>query len=239
MLSYYGSKSNIAARYPGPVKGLPLIEPFCGFAHYALEHFENDVYLYDKWPVIIDIWKWLQSCSQNDILSLPKTMRPGESVDNIKFDCEAQRNFYGFIIGAGQQYPVRTAGARRTTHRPNAIKYCLTNCANQLYKIQHWKISCSHYLDITDQDKTATWFIDPPYQFGGHKYAMSSLKIDFTQLATWCKLRSGKVIVCENTKADWLPFVPMLTQRGSNGTATEAIYTNFPTHFHNLQSALF
>ena len=56
------------------------------------------------------------------------------------------------------------------------------------------------------ENEEATWFIDPPYQFGGHEYKCSNKQIDFAKLAEWCEDRNGQAIVCENTKATWLPF---------------------------------
>ncbi len=236
MFSYYGSKANIVRLYPKP-RYPKIKEAFAGSGRFSLEHFEHDVLLVDKWPVIIDVWKWLQQCSTNDILSLPRRLTHGDSLHDITFDCQAQKDFYGFIVGAGAERPRRTVGYRRTTHRPNAINHCLKETAAQLYKIKHWNFVCGDYLDMVNEE--ATWFIDPPYQHGGHKYTMSNAKIDFTQLAQWCNTRQGDVIVCENTKADWLPFIPLIKQRGSNATTTEAIFTNFPTHFHNIQHKLF
>ena len=50
----------------------------------------------------------------------------------------------------------------------------------------------------------STWFIDPPYTVGGFWYKFS--QIDYQHLSTWCRERKGLSIVCENNKADWLPF---------------------------------
>ena len=107
--------------------------------------------------------------------------------------------------------------------------------ADNLYKIKHWNIIYGCYQDI--QNLNATWFIDPPYQFGGHAYKES--KIDFSHLSQWCKSRNGQVIVCENTKANWLDFKPIKRIRSiSSSATTEAIWTNYHTHFNNLQTTL-
>ena len=82
----------------------------------------------------------------------------------------------------------------------------------------------------------ATWFIDPPYQFGGHAYVEN--KINFNHLSNWCKTREGQVIVCENTKADWLPFKPMINNKGTHKITTEAIWSNIPTNYDNEQQKL-
>lgn len=53
----------------------------------------------------------------------------------------------------------------------------------------------------------ATWFIDPPYRGRpGSHYRYGSKLIDYTNLAAWCQMLPGQVIVCEQHGADWLPF---------------------------------
>lgn len=52
--------------------------------------------------------------------------------------------------------------------------------------------------------------------------------------------RSGQVVVCENTKADWLPFKPMKQiQGGANTNTTEAIWSNHITNYDNEQIKMF
>lgn len=71
MFSYYGSKSRVVDLYEPPKYGV-IIEPFAGSARYSLKYFDREIELYDTYSVVTDIWKWLQSCSEKDILSLPK-----------------------------------------------------------------------------------------------------------------------------------------------------------------------
>ena len=59
-------------------------------------------------------------------------------------------------------------------------------------------------------------------------------------MANWCKSRLGQVIVCENTKATWMNFKPILQIQGvSNTNTTEAIWTNFKTQYDSIQQDLF
>jgi 16S rRNA G966 N2-methylase RsmD len=109
--------------------------------------------------------------------------------------------------------------------------------ANDLYKIRHWKIKQGDYRDIPNE--SATWFIDPPYQNGGHKYTQGNGAIDFHRLAEWCKERQGQVIVCENTKADWLPFWRMKDLNGAYSKTAEAIWCNHETGYEVTQMSLF
>jgi 16S rRNA G966 N2-methylase RsmD len=74
--------------------------------------------------------------------------------------------------------------------------------ASQLRCIRHWKIIEGDYT-LAPNDR-ATWFVDPPYQVAGSHYVHR--RIDYAALASWCRDRSGQVIVCENAGASWLPF---------------------------------
>ena len=71
MIPYFGSKSNLAGKYPPP-KHSKIIEPFAGSARYSLKYYNRDILLIDKYPVIIEIWHYLQNVSESDILGLPK-----------------------------------------------------------------------------------------------------------------------------------------------------------------------
>lgn len=236
MFSYYGSKTNLVGLYPKP-KYDTIIEPFAGAAKYALKYFEKEVLLIDKYPVLIRIWKWLQQCSPNDILKLPRTLKDTDRLDVINFDCDEAKLFMGFIIGCGAERPRIKATFRKTIMRPNHINYNLKKVASNLFKIKHWKIIEGDYTMAPNI--YATWFIDSPYQHGGHSYVMSNKAIDYSELATWSMERKGQVIVCENTKANWLPFKPMIVQRGSLKTTTEAIWCNMLTIYNLEQQKLF
>lgn len=230
MFSYYGSKSKIVDYYPPP-KYKKIIEPFAGSARYSLKYWQNDIFLVDKYDVIINNWKWLQQCSENDIKKLP-VMKIGETLDDYNLSVD-EKIFMGFIVQQG------TTGMRKTvsSYAVDGIKSQLNNIASQLFKIKHWEIKLGDYTEIENIE--AAWFIDPPYQFGGHEYKYSNKKINFTELAEWCKSRSGQTIVCENTKANWLSFKPMIEMQGAAFKTTEAIWSNYPTNYDNIQIKLF
>lgn len=232
MWSYYGSKSKVIDCYPKP-KFDKIIEPFAGTARYALKYFDKDVLLVDKYYGIIQIWKWLQKCSPKDINDLPNPKR-GDDLHNFKFDCKEAQLLMRFMIGGGLSHPQwivspQGFGGGVESGKKNIIK--------NLYKIKHWHIVYGEYHQI--QNQKATWFIDPPYQFGGHKYIESNKNIDFIKLAKWCIEREGQQIVCENTKANWLPFKSMKLLHGSTFKTTEAIYSNFKHAYNDEQTKLF
>lgn len=239
MWSYYGAKTNIVDLYPKP-KHDKIIEPFAGTARYSLKYFEKDVLLVDKYEVIVKIWKWLQLCSENDILKLPR-LGPGQTLNDFDFDCEEAKLLMGFIVQFGVATPGLTPSATKINpgshSRGNFINYAIRRISKNLFKIRHWKIIQSSY-DLIDNE-TATWFIDPPYQTGGHKYKHSNKDIDFTELADYCSSRKGQVIVCENSKADWMPFVHLKRHQCQKGLKSETIWSNETTAYDMQQQKLF
>lgn len=223
MFGYYGSKSKIVKLYPKP-QFTKIIEPFAGSAQYSLLYWDRDVTLVDKYEVIVRLWKWLQQCSKHDILSIPH-IQVGQTVDDLSFDCEEQKLLLGFLITGAPATPKKTPSKWKVVDRPNTQNYKLTLIANNLYKIKHWNIQLGDYKDIPNEE--ATWFIDPPYQFGGEYYKCSNKDIDYTKLKDWCINRMGQIIVCENSSANWLDFTPLTTMRGNKKTTVECMWTNY------------
>jgi site-specific DNA-adenine methylase len=232
MFSYYGSKSKIVDYYPPP-KHRKIIEPFAGSARYSLKYWENDVLIVDKYNVIVEVWHFLKNASKQDILRLPN-LKKGDDLRNFDLS-DIEKKFLGFVIKSGDVSPKNIVCANRGDE--NQIKSILKNIANQLFKIKHWEIKQGCYTDL--KNETATWFIDPPYQFGGEHYKENTKNIDFSKLSEWCMCRNGQVIVCENTKADWLPFKPMKEMQGTMFKTTEAIWSNLKTNYDSVQQSLF
>lgn len=228
MFSYYGSKSKVIDLYPAPEYG-KIIEPFAGSARYALKYWDRDVLLVDKYPVIVDLWKWLQKASADDILSLPSP-KSGETINRSDYPCIEAAWLMGFMVQQGVNAPRLTVSS--VGNFGKSIELDKRRIAESLHKIRHWKIVEGDYRDVSNQE--ATWFIDPPYQFGGEYYVKGNRDIDYSSLASWCESRMGQVMVCENTKATWMQFFPIGNMGGSQHTTTEAIWTNTIT-----QSALF
>lgn len=227
MWSYYGAKFLLAPHYPHPIMN-DLIEPACGAAYFSLLHFEKNVFLYDKSPTIISIWHFLQEASIDDIKRLPK-LPAGTRIERSMFDCDGEYNLMKFMI-------VQAAfGGNNVVSKWGAIRFDVNvkRVIANLHKIKHWKIQLSDYRDIPN--RPATWFVDFPYFNGGHKYPFSNRKIDFNHASEWCRSREGQVIVCENSSAHWLPFVPLKETIGVAHKTQEVIWTNYHTHFNNLQ----
>jgi site-specific DNA-adenine methylase len=225
MFGYYGSKSKIIKKYTPP-KYDKIIEPFAGTAQYSLLYYDRKVTLIEKYDVIVKIFKWLQSCSQSDILSAP-IMKCGEHVDDYKWSCQEQKWMAGFIITGAPSMPKKTASKWKTVIRPNTQNYKYKMIAESLHKIKHWDIIHGDYQSIANQE--ATWFIDPPYKYGGEHYRHGNKDIDYAELASYCKERKGHVIVCENSRAEWLPFEPLTEMQGVKKRTLEVCYEHATT----------
>ena len=229
MFSYYGSKSKIVDYYPPP-KHKRIIEPFAGSARYSLKYWQNDVLLVDKYPVIVEVWNYLKNASEADIKGLPK-LDTGQTIDDYDLS-DIERKFMGFMVQDGTTGMRRTASYFAVKRMDEKFDFIIKN----LHKIKHWEIKLGSYDELENIE--ATWFIDPPYEFGGHEYKCSNKNIDFNKLAEWCKERNGQAIVCENTKATWLPFKPMKEMQGTMFKTTEAIWSNIKTNYDNEQILL-
>ena len=217
MFSYYGRKSKIVKHYPKPMFD-KIIEPFAGSAAYSMVYFDKEVLLIEKYEVIINLWRWLiNEATEKDILALPK-VKQGDIISDFKWLGKEEKCLMGLSLNRGSAQP-KNKVAKFSDGWENVKK----RIANDLHKIRHWKIIEGDYRDVENVE--ATWFIDPPYQFGGQWYKHKN--IDYEELYDYCKSRNGQVIVCENTKADWIELEPLVKIQGSKNTnTTEAIWTN-------------
>ena len=228
MFSYYGSKSKIVNYYPPP-KYDKIIEPFAGSARYSLKYFDRDVTLVDKCKAVIDAWLYLINASNKDIMSLPK-LNPHDNIDNFNLSV-GEKSLLSFLVNVGN------TGRKSMTERSfNQFDIQIKNIRSQLFKIRHWNIVFDDYKNLKNIEQT--WFIDPPYQYGGNEYKENNKQINFNELGEWCKIRNGQIIVCENTKANWLPFLPMIDMMGSVHKTTEAIWSNHKTNYDAVQQSL-
>jgi hypothetical protein len=160
--------------------------------------------------------------TKEEILNLPD-FSVGDNVDDFPNLTQEQRWLIGFCINSASAVPKKTAQVRTQWNRSKI------EIANNLYKVKHWVVEegdYNYYSLIFSGSWTATWFIDPPYQFGGEYYHSScnNTKLNYTELAGWCKSLSGQVIVCENSKANWLPFTPLADLHGQLHTTKEVVY---------------
>jgi len=218
MWSYYGTKKRIAKHYPAPKHDI-IVEPFCGAAQYSLygDNWKKEVFLNDKYDVISSIWHFLiNQATEKDILSLPD-MKQGDKVDDFNLS-DVEKQLIGFCINSGSSSP------KKTVAKYNSWNKTKIDVANNLYKVKHWYITSASYEMIGNVK--STWYIDPPYQYGGEWYhsSVSNKHIDYNGLGEWCKTRNGQIIVCENSKSNWLDFKPLVEMNGQLHKTTEVIY---------------
>lgn len=199
MFSFYGSKSKIVKKYPSPIYD-KIIEPFAGSARYSLLYYEKNVTILDLDEIIIQVWKYLQKATEEEILGLPDIPNATrlENVDGFSSLFDEQKWLIGFCSNGGSAVPKNVSG-RMNFNSWNRDKLRISK---NLFKIRNWKIICGNYWEADNSE--ATWFIDPPYQDKGRWYRKN--KVDYGQLGEWCKSRKGQVMVCENAGATWLPF---------------------------------
>jgi len=213
MFSYMGSKWRLAKKYGPPQTNL-VIEPFAGGACYSLYWNAPKVILYDLNPYIAGIWQYLIKAKESEILSLPIDF---ESTDDLQIPQEAKW-LIGFWITKGNTNPNKTRSAWAKKYR-NAgtcvvwTEQARARVAKQTAHIRDWKCYCSDYRECLDVE--ADWFIDPPYSVAGKSYKFSD--VDYTQLAQFCLNRQGRITVCENEGATWMPFTPFASVAGTHG----------------------
>lgn len=218
MWSYYGRKTKVVRYYPAPLYDT-IIEPFAGTAVYSLykDNWKKNIILVDKYKLIMDLWAYLQICNYNDIINLPD-LELKQDVSKLNISQELKW-LIGFCINKGSAVPKKTVQKWGVRDWHKDRKYV----ADNLYKIKHWTLINGDYKDLNTLDNIeATWFIDPPYQHGHQYYKHKD--IDYNELRKWILNRKGQVIVCENTKADWLDFKPLKEMRGQLHKTTEAVW---------------
>jgi hypothetical protein len=216
-ICYYGGKFRAAPKYPRS-SCLHIVEPFAGSAGYSLRFPHRRVHLYDKNPVVCQIWEYLINCPESEIQSLPLDVTYG--IDSLDI-CEEAKLLIGFWINKAVCEPKKTpskwmrewikSGSRGSDFWGPGIR---NRIASQLKYIRHWNVENKCYKEIPNQK--ATWFIDPPYFVKG-TYKFGNKGIDYKHLASWCLEREGQVIVCEQTGATWLPFRKFSSIRSLSG----------------------
>jgi site-specific DNA-adenine methylase len=219
--SFFGSKWRASKYYPEP-KYNTIIEPFAGSAGYSLRHFNKSVILIDKDPIICDIWKYLVSVSQQEILNLPD-VGPQQRIDSLDIPIPAQ-----YLIGLCVHRATTTPSKTKSVWSIQYPQWTWCNnirirIANQLKYIRHWQILNTDYKNIPNIE--ATWFIDPPYIDKGYRYTFGSKSIDYKNLSSFCLERKGQIIVCEQDGAGWLPFKHFRRIKSTHGFSKEVVYT--------------
>lgn len=235
--SYIGSKYTLAPRYGAPRFDV-VIEPFCGSAAYSVRHNVKRAILIDKFPKIVEIWRYLISATPHEIMRLPVDF---ERVSDLDIP-DGAKYLIGFWISKGDAEPkdTRSAWAREYRYSSNckvwneAVRHRI---ASQVNSVKEWEVYQGDYQIAPDIE--ATWFIDPPYLERG-RACYGHWNVDYQELGVWCLSRRGQLIVCEGTQAGWLPFTPFANQRGTFGRYRTGRSPEFAfTPDRHLESALY
>lgn len=217
--SYFGSKYRLAKFYSAP-KYNTVVEPFGGSAGYALKYWEKNVFIYEIYEPIVQVWDYLIKVSEKEILSLPiGTYDKENPIDKEKNIPEEAKKLIGFWLTESQtissRYPLSKSRGGNWTERKKQL------ISSQLKYIRHWKVFQKSFEEIDNEE--ATWFVDPPYEKAGARYKFN--KIDYKFLGDWCKTREGQVIVCEQDPATWLDFKTLkISHNGSNNQYKEVFW---------------
>ena len=214
---YFGSKWRTVPSYPAPEHDL-IVEPFAGSAGYATRYAERKVLLIDRDPVVVEVWQYLIRVKPQELLSIPDVR---EHISELETWPQEVRWLVGFWLSKGNAKPqTRPSLWCRSRRYPDQFwgEAVRRRLAGQVERIRHWKVMLGLHGDAPSQ--AATWFIDPPYQGTcGRRYRGGHRGLDYAAIGSWCRLRRGLVIVCEQAGAAWLPFRSFRRIKASHHTA--------------------
>ncbi len=190
-----------------------IIEPFAGSAAYSLHgtNWKKRIILIEKDEKVCEIWKWLtEEATVDEIRRLPD-LKVGE-----------RSSEFLHIIHAVTKMAFHFKTIKITPVLARNWEISKRIFASDLHKIKHWEIISGDYSESPDME--ATWFIDPPYKGpSGMGYRHSSAKLNYDKLAEWTIKRKGEIIFCEGEYADYLPFRPLVEQKGVAGKISKEV----------------
>jgi len=184
-----------------------IVEPFAGSACYSIRYgLGKKVILVEKDPIIASVWEFLIHATPRAILRLPDIPNR-KTIDDFALS-PGEAAFIGFWLNRGSAQPskspskwMRSKVNAKSTWWGREVR---ARVARLVDGLRGWTIAEGDYTRA--RNRRATWIIDPPYQKKGKYYKFGSDKINYEELAEWCRERRGQVMVCENRGANWLPF---------------------------------
>lgn len=216
--SFYGAKYRAALHTDKPLEGSTIVEPFAGSAGYSTRYgADRKVILCDIDPVIAGLWRWLIDASPDDVMAISS-----DADEVLAQEHSPQRDLVGFWSNKGSASPAKSRSAWAKTPKWATQFWgpkIQARIAEQVTHIKQWEIIKGSYTDCPDI--RATWYVDPPYQSkAGKAYKHNFRDFNFSDLGEWCLTRQGRLIVCEQEGAMWLPFEPWRTLHANQGGAS-------------------
>jgi site-specific DNA-adenine methylase len=226
-----GSKWLASARFPRPLPGGRIIEPFAGSACYATRygHIASEVLLIEKDPSIAELLAWLSCGPSSSIRELPGEFEVGFDLRNLQC-CDEAKN----LIRRWQRVGRSECWTVSKFCGMNSGLWCAStrdDIATACKFLDHWRVLEGDWtlaLETKDYRKSDTLFLDPPYKT--KNIYKEKAPIDYRLLAEFARSFPGQVIACEMAGADWLPFnierqqVTGRRQKGCGVYAKEAIW---------------
>lgn len=219
-LKHFGSKWQSAKRYPDPLPGSTIFEPFAGGAGYSCRYSDHKVVLWENNPRLQELWCWLiYTATSQDILDIPLGVPEGTDIRTLGLSW-GQASLLKHWQRTNNVGPCMTISPWGNLPGQFTAS-CRARLADELGAIKHWQFA------MPDWTKPGTWFVDGPYQYN-YRYGQKSF--DFQSMANnVMNISAGSMaIVCEaacpKTQAvpDYLPFVPSHRQVTSRRKATQS-----------------
>ena len=200
------------------------MEPFAGAAAYSMYWMRRrphlEVVLYEIDPMVVGLWRRVLGMTPDELWDYPCPEVGERSTDTLWAVSSSDQTRLP-VISNGGAFKVSPRMAERFPSERRRM-------ADILAHIDPAKIEINLASYDTATDTESTWFVDPPYQKEGHRYA-SFNEIDFSALGEWCRSRRGQVIACESDGADWLDFMPHRQHLNQSGDpSTEVVWYSHP-----------
>jgi len=208
LFKWFGSKWLSSRKYPAPLHDT-LIEPFAGSAGYSLRHGDGrNVVLYESDAHLLRLWRWLiEEATEEDVRQIPIQVPEGTDIRTLGLTDGQQLllKTWQRTNNVGDCWTISPWGNKPGQWTANTRARVASECG----AVRGWQIFPEGLQSFT-RPPTATWFIDPPYEFN-YKYR-SKYPVDYLRLGQIVSALPGQQIVCEavcpktGRVPDWLPF---------------------------------
>lgn len=193
LFKHFGGKwmATKAGKYPVPLPGLPIFEPYAGSAGYSLNHCTSEVTIWEDDPHLVALWRWLINvATQESILRIPVNLIEGTDIRNISGLSDGQQllvKHWQRTNNVGDCWTVSAWGNKPGQWTCNTRE----RVAREVLQIKHWKFHPIKY------DMPGTYFFDPAYEFN-YQYRFKT-PFDYDQMVYNISLipKGSRVIVCE------------------------------------------